>query len=523
LDLVDIQTSVSDTSGIEAPTIEWTYHKSSDGTHPDSSEQQAMWLMNRARSDPTQEGIWLATTPDGDIAFPRDYFNVDKVKLQAEFATYAAMPPAAFDVRLYNAAKAHSDDLIVRDAQDHNGQYDRVGAAGFSLWDYRGNVFAYSENAMHLHGAWNIDYASNDPDGMQDSRGHRKAVMSIDGDYTNVGIAMVPDNDTTNDIGPVVSTGNYCQANEGVADHYNQFLVGTVWQDLDGDSMYDPGEGIGGVTVTPEQGTYFAITANSGGYAIPLTATGTYNVAFTGNGVNQVKSVTVADVSVLLDITSGGASGPTVTSIEPSSGANTGAISITNLAGSNFSTSGATTVELRKSGQSSITATDVTVVNQSKITCSFDLTGAATGSWDVVVTNPDSLSGTLSGGFTVTSGGTPPDEFIYLPLVMGGHTSIPTYYITGSIRDGSNAPLAGVTVSDGAGHTTTTDANGDYSLGGLPAGMYTLTPTMSGYTFSPTSITVSVPPDAAGHSFVGTPASTPNQRLVVFEAFFRST
>ncbi len=42
--------------------------------------------------------------------------------------------------------------------------------------------------------------------------------------------------------------------------HYNQFIVGTVWKDLDWDGMYDTNEGLGGVTVTPDAGTYYAIT-----------------------------------------------------------------------------------------------------------------------------------------------------------------------------------------------------------------------------------------------------------------------
>jgi len=46
---------------------EWTYHKSADGSHPDGTEQQLMWLMNRARSNPTAEGVWLATKSDPDV------------------------------------------------------------------------------------------------------------------------------------------------------------------------------------------------------------------------------------------------------------------------------------------------------------------------------------------------------------------------------------------------------------------------------------------------------------------------
>ncbi|MDY7077710.1 MAG: hypothetical protein SXV54_12385 [Chloroflexota bacterium] len=388
-----------------APTTEWTFHRTSDNLHPDGNEQQAVWLMNRARANPTQEGIWLATTDDPDVAGGRNYFGVDIDVLQSEFAGYEPKPPAAFDVRLYNAAKEHSDDLITRDAQDHTGQYDRVIAAGFSPGQYRGNVFSYADSSLNAHAAWNIDWGFGTPDGMQTGRGHRMAIMSVDGDYTNVGIAMVGETNPATDVGPLVSTGNYCYAGSG-DNLYNRFLVGTVWQDSDGDSMYDPGEGIAGVTVTPDSGTYYAVTSNSGGYAIPLTSPGTYEVTFSGP-VSAVQTVIVGEDSVLLDQAVGAEPAPTVTSVSPSSGVNTGTVHITNLAGHNFVTTGTTTVALTRSGQTPITATLVTVVSESQITCDFDLTGAATGLWNVVVTNPDGQSGMLSDGFTVNAAPAP--------------------------------------------------------------------------------------------------------------------
>ncbi len=92
---------------------------------------------------------------------------------------------------------------------------------------------------------------------------------------------------------------------------------------------------------------------------------------------------------------------PTVTSITPNTGVNTGPVGITNLAGTNF-VDGSTSVKLTK-GVDVINATNVVVTGTIKITCDFDLTGAAARAWDVVVTvtaaqNP----ATFAGGFTVT-------------------------------------------------------------------------------------------------------------------------
>ena len=94
---------------------------------------------------------------------------------------------------------------------------------------------------------------------------------------------------------------------------------------------------------------------------------------------------------------------PTVTAITPSSANRGWPVSITNLAGTGFS-SGAT-VKLTRTGQPDVVATSVTVVSSTKITCQFNLAGAGSGAgqWNVVATNTDGLSGTLTNGFTVNS------------------------------------------------------------------------------------------------------------------------
>jgi hypothetical protein len=278
---------------------EWVLHKTADGAHPSGHEQQMMWLMNRARANPTQEGVWLATSSHPEIAGPRDYFQVNVTLLQSEFASYGAKPPAAFDRRLYEAAQQHSAYLISIDGQNHDGQFDRVVAAGFHMVEARGNVFSFARSGIYAHAGFNIDWGT-EPDGMQTGRGHRMAVMSVDGNYTNVGLAMVPENNPATSVGPLVTTGNYARAADGYEDHYNTFIVGTVWRDGNGNGLYEPGEGIGGVTVRPDGGPYYAVTADSGGYAVPIVSSGDYVVTM-GPPVGEQVAVTVAGGSVLLD------------------------------------------------------------------------------------------------------------------------------------------------------------------------------------------------------------------------------
>lgn len=280
---------------------EWTFHKSADGVHPDANEQQMVWLMNRARANPAQEGVWLATTDIDDIVGAREGLNVDTVTLRQEFAGYAPMPPGAFDIRLHNAAYAHSLDLIARDTQDHDGQLARVKQAGFA---YRlclcGSVYSFGLNGIHAHAGFNIDWGP-DPGGMQPGRGHRLALMAVNFLSTNVGVAMAPDNRRSTWVGPFVTSVNYATASSNLADHYNRFVVGTIWRDNNGDGMYSPGEGLGGVRIVPDRGGFYAITGQAGGYAIPITEAGAYTLSFDiGGGITR--SVQVGEHSVLVDV-----------------------------------------------------------------------------------------------------------------------------------------------------------------------------------------------------------------------------
>ena len=294
----------SATIGAASPSLEWTMHKSVDDLHPSAEEQQMLWFINRARQDPVQEGNWLATLEDEDVRNACQYFHVDLDILKEEFETYEAKPPAAFDIRLYNAAVAHSNDLIARDAQDHEGQFDRVDDAGFHYMRLRGNVFSYGKSIIHSHAAFNIDWGYDDGDGtgMQPDRGHRQAIMSLDGDYTNVGIAVVPESNSSTDVGPLVITQNFAEAYTAYEDHYNRFIVGTVWSDNNKNSLYDPGEGVGGVNVFPDHGKYFAVTSANGGYAVPILEEGDYQIRFSGNNIDTTRTIHVGSQSVLLDL-----------------------------------------------------------------------------------------------------------------------------------------------------------------------------------------------------------------------------
>ncbi len=79
-----------------------------------------------------------------------------------------------------------------------------------------------------------------------------------------------------------------------------------------------------------------------------------------------------------------------------------------------------TTVRLTRSGQPDINGTGVSVLNQSTLTCNFNLAGAALGAWNVVVSR-DANSATLPNGFTVSA----PVADLYLPIIIRAWPPLP--------------------------------------------------------------------------------------------------
>ncbi|MFC2036403.1 clostripain-related cysteine peptidase [Chloroflexota bacterium] len=114
-----------------------------------------------------------------------------------------------------------------------------------------------------------------------------------------------------------------------------------------------------------------------------------------------------------------------------------------------------------------------------------------------------------------------PDEFIYFIVHPKGNYHFDStqldltierddgriHSISGEVRGSSGNPVPGVVVVGGAGGHAVTDATGAYAFQELLEGTYTITPTKTGYKFTPSSRTITVPPDAVDQDFVAAPAT----------------
>jgi hypothetical protein len=91
------------------------------------------------------------------------------------------------------------------------------------------------------------------------------------------------------------------------------------------------------------------------------------------------------------------------------------------------------------------------------------------------------------------------DNVIYLPSILKSRQSVLS--ITGKVISTDNIPLGGITVSTNDGISSVTNSDGVYTLDNLEEQNYTVMPSKDGYTFSPPSAQVVVPPSIVQLNF----------------------
>lgn len=299
-------------NSLQSPTAQTLF---SHG-NPTAEEQQILEYINRARSDANAEGQRLAGTTDPRVVGAYNYFKIDLNKLKQQFSTYPSRPPLAFHRLLINSSHVHCEDMKKNNYQGHTGSDGsnpgvRIQRAGYgSLSNYGENVAAYSESPWHAHCGLNVDWGEQN----QIDLGHRHNIMNFgskDIVYNEIGIGAIT-GAGNGAVGPLIVTQNFTNSNV-------VYVLGVIYRDKNNNNFYDVGEGISGVTVTPSRGNFYAITSESGGYAIPMTGvTGSVTLTASGNGINEVKSANVSNENIKVDF--GQATTPQVMLFSPKDG-----------------------------------------------------------------------------------------------------------------------------------------------------------------------------------------------------------
>lgn len=271
---------------------------------PTDEEQLYLEYINRSRANPTAEGQRLAAITDTDVLSAYSFFNVDLALMQYEFSTNPPVPPLAFNAKLINAARGHSTNMLIYDYQGHYetngtqilGPGERITAQGYAFSTWGENVYAYAYNVFYGHAGLNVDWGYG-IGGMQTPPGHRNSIHN--GSFREVGIGVL---DASNvNVGPQIVTQDFAAAS-GVTPAPVPFITGVAYYDFNSNGFYDLGEGIGGVRVDVPGSAYYAITSDSGGYAVPVTTNGNYAVQFSAPGLSGQAVASVASLkNVKLD------------------------------------------------------------------------------------------------------------------------------------------------------------------------------------------------------------------------------
>jgi hypothetical protein len=255
-----------------------------DHGDPTDDEQLVLEIVNRARSDPWAEGTRLG-------------IDITEGLTLGETALVDVKPPLAMNATLLAVARAHSEDMYLNAFFAHTNLggekfSDRILAAGYDYSRAGENIATgWYYSAEELEDILMVDQGV-------DGRGHRKNLLDIYSapPFREVGIGFYEGASPVYITSLDYSTTSFLTQDFGTESGSGAFIVGVVYDDLDADGFYDAGEGLGGVAVTPAEGTYYAVTSASGGYAIPVTTSGTLEVTAEGGGLSgrAVKSVAVS-------------------------------------------------------------------------------------------------------------------------------------------------------------------------------------------------------------------------------------
>jgi SdrD B-like domain len=237
-----------------------------------------------------------------------------------------------------------------------------------------------------------------------------------------------------------------------------------------------------GATVTLSGAASATATSDAAGnYSFPGLANGTYTVtpAHTGYTFNpSSKTATVSGASVAgINFTAAPQVGPTFS-----------------ISGTISPIAGGSGAKVTLSGAAVATTTTNSAGN-------YTFTGLSNGTYAVTPSNT---------GYSFSPS-------VQQAVVNGASVaglnftaqSNPTFSISGAISPVTGGSGSMVTLSGAAVATTVSDATGNYIFNGLPSGSYTVTPTNTGYTFSPPNQSVAITTASVGSiNFTATPVVT---------------
>lgn len=251
-----------------------------------AQEQYFVYLLNRARHDP--------------VAYQRE------AGLNVDLSYVPRRPPLAVNDRLFASAGFHAEEMATFNYFGHQspvtGDWPNKMARdqGYPLpasWPNNANyIESIAAGTFFSTATGPLALLIEDP-GVSPP-GHRNHLLGIDDfnrDHREIGVGHAFNGNAY--------YRNYWVVHATRSSPADMFLTGVVFRDDNGNRRYDPGEGLGGVSVAA--GPFNTVTNAAGGWSIKVPA-GTYTVTASGGGfVGTATAVASVTENVAVDFISG--------------------------------------------------------------------------------------------------------------------------------------------------------------------------------------------------------------------------
>ena len=426
--------------------------------NPTPDEQLVLEYINRARANPVAEGQRLGIDIHEGLSDP---------------TLVGPRPPLAMNPILLNIATAHTQDMYNQNYFSHN---DPNGTTPFDRMTHAGYNYAMAGENM----AGGVDTTSNQLEDfmMVDSgtpgRPHRVNLLDIfpypcgapPCIYSEVGIGYL-NAQTPNGQG----LSSLITEDFGATGYTGPFLLGVVYNDQNGNNFYDIGEGISGVTITPNTGTYYAVSSTSGGYAIPIGSSGTITVTASGPGFGPItKTVTLTGTNIKVDFT---ASSQTVTTASNSmqTTSSTSTVATTSPSQTTTSTLNSPTITINPTSASPGSIIDITGFGFSTADVTCSLSGNAVGTSTCSISNGVMaasfiVANVAAGTYTITASGIEASDHASSTLIVSVSSTQTTTstHTTQTSNSTTNSTTYSTTTTQSSTNSTTTTKTADFLL-----------------------------------------------------------
>jgi uncharacterized protein YkwD len=263
---------------------------------PTAATQYALSLINLARTNPQAAANWLSQEVNNDpnVQMTLNYYNVNLQQKLSQLSSAMPQAPLAWNNALGSAAQGHSQDMFNNNFQSHTGSDgsslgDRISNAGYGSASSEGeDAFAYATSVENSIEAFLLDWGVSDD-------GHYRNIMqpgtSAQNAFGDVGIGIVQSQNSVGTERDVV-TVDFAKGQNSQPQ-----VVGVVYNDNNGNGVYAPGEGQGGVTIKAQNLSTGAVSsttsASAGGYQMPL-APGSYDLMAVGSNGQVLSSQNIS-------------------------------------------------------------------------------------------------------------------------------------------------------------------------------------------------------------------------------------